>query len=521
MRAVDVASVRMLDRLTMESIGGDGGVLMDRAGLGLARELRRMLGLRGTAGASVVWLAGRGNNGGDVFAGARWLAPHVASQVVLLAGDVSDVKGDAATHYERLPASVKVVALPTRRDWEQYGRAWCGAPDLVVDGLLGTGVKGAARGQVAAAIEFVNELGRTVPVVAIDIPSGMNGDSGEVAGPAVRADMTVTMGVPKAGMLNPQAKLMTGSVRVLDIGYGAARMAAQESRGEVITAYDVREWLGRRDVASHKGRFGHVLVVGGARGFAGAVGMAAAAAGRVGSGLVSVLTASSVADRVAVMCPEAMVHGGVETARGTLGARAYDDLMERGAVDYDAVVLGPGLTQEVEGAALIERVLKTTSSAVVLDADALNLVASGQVGGPGGRAGVVMTPHPGEAGRLLGRSVADVEQDRVRSCGELALRYGATVVLKGAASLVADETRMMINLSGNAGMATGGMGDVLAGMIGGLLAQGMACLPATAAAVHWHGRAGDDEAMRRSQAGVLAMDLLSRLPVVQRDMCGR
>jgi NAD(P)H-hydrate epimerase len=358
-------------------------------------------------------------------------------------------------------------------------------------------------------------------VISIDVPSGMNSDTGEAPGGAVVADITATMGLPKTGLLTPAALEYVGNVEVVDIGIPWELVEEIECDWELIAPQDLRGFMPRRPRAAHKGDYGHVLAVAGAPGYAGAAAMAARAAVRSGAGLVSVLTPASVASVVAGLAPEAMVHAGACDAQGCLAANALDE-WGRELSDFDAVLAGPGLTAGAATRAVLEALLEKSAGPLVVDADALNVCAGDPEVLASRKIPIVITPHPGELARLLSCSPPDVQHDRAGMARRAAEATGATVVLKGAGTLVTENGRRMhINLSGNPGMAAGGTGDVLSGLLAGLLAQRIAPFDAARMAVHVHGRAGDNAAWRASQAGLAATDLIEEIPHVLRDMLMR
>lgn len=520
MRAVTAARMRELDRRTIEECGVPGAVLMERAGRAVADEVVELVTARGRPpGGRVAVVAGKGNNGGDAFVAARLLGEWGWPAVVFLAGRFDEVQGDALAHLLRMMASGAPVC-------ERAGESdWAGAPDdgpwmAVVDGVLGTGVRGAAEGVPAAAIAWINRAGFRAPVVAIDIPSGLNADTGVAAGVVVRADRTVTMGLPKAGCLEPAALEWVGSLSVADIGIPAALIEALPCERELVAGDEVARLLPGRPRAAHKGDYGHVLIMSGAAGFSGAVALAARAALRSGAGLVSALVPRGIAATVAALVPEAMVHAAEETAGGSLASAAWDR-WSAGAMRFTSVLMGPGMTPGPDSKSLVRAMLRQSSAPVVLDADALNAFA-GEAESLRARAPVVVTPHPGEMGRLIGWRTEAVQADRLRAASEAAERTGAVVVLKGAGTVVHARGRApCVNLTGNPGMATGGSGDVLAGLLAGLLAQGLDPWDAARAAVYIHGRAGDRAAAARSMAAMTAGDIIDALPAELRQLSGR
>ncbi|MDI6774340.1 MAG: NAD(P)H-hydrate dehydratase [Verrucomicrobiota bacterium] len=520
MKTVTSEQMRELDRRTIEEAGIPGEALMERAGQGVAAAVHRIASLAGDRAPVVRLAAGQGNNGGDAFVAALCLKEAGFRVRVWLAGEASAVTGDALTWVRRMrDRGIPLTERPTEEAWEAAAAEIEREYGIVVDGVLGTGIAGAARGVAAGAIRCMNRLGERSPVVAIDIPSGMDADTGKAAGEAVRADLTVTMGLPKRGLTIPG---FVGSVEVVDIGIPESYVQDLPCDLELVALDDARRVIGRRAQAAHKCDRGHVLIVAGASGFAGAAGLAARAALRSGVGLVSVLTPQAVAAAVAGMAPEAMVHGGAQTDAGSLRADCLE-VWGRDLGVFDAVLIGPGLTPSEQSRSIVEAALRRVRNRLLLDADALN-VCAGRTEKTIARAAcpVVLTPHPGEMARLLGGTAAEVQADRSGSAGRAAAVSRAVVVLKGAGTVIAMAGRApAVNMTGNPGMASGGMGDALAGLIAGLLAQGIEPFDAACAGAWLHGRAGDDAAWRRAQAGLTASDVIEELPSVWREVAGR
>jgi len=529
MQAVTAERMRWMDRETIASGVASGIELMDRAGYGLARGIRRLCAVRGLAHPAIRMVAGKGNNGGDVFAAAYHLYRHFPDLEIVLVGDFGQLQGETRWHYERIHGQVACTSRADAADWRTF--AWHGGVDVVVDGLLGTGFRGTPREPVAGAIRAIHRARREgALVVAVDIPSGVCADSGVVSGEAIVADCTFTMGLPKYGMLQPAAVAFPGHVEVLDIGIPVEiaclagldqppQVAAAPEDGAVcpgpvqcVSGNDVRHWLVARSRDSHKGNYGRILIVGGAPGYSGAVALAARAACRSGAGLVHVLTPASVVERVAQYVPEAMVHAGARREDGGLAAAALHSLADPGI--FDVVLVGPGLTCHPEGEQLLEKILALPAPVVVVDADGLTLLARSRQRVLPRSAGVlVLTPHPGEAARMLDRDPAAVQQDRCAAIQSLTRQYDdAIVALKGAGTLLSRGGDVWVNLTGNPGLATGGTGDVLAGMVAGLAGQGLGGWEAACAAVHVHGVAGDLGAWAGSELGLTATGLLDMLP---------
>jgi NAD(P)H-hydrate epimerase len=523
MKLVTAAQMRELEHRTIREGGLTGEELMDRAGRGVADLVRHMSDITGTLNPCAMLFAGRGNNGGDAFAAARHLKDMGFDVWVWLAGMESEVEGDALKHLSALKSQdVAVEEMPTRESWESRLQNPAGA-DFLIDGLLGTGSSGAARGAVAAAIRYINRVANDAFVVSIDIPSGLDADTGIAEGDAVYADVTVTLGAPKIGLIAPGALEFAGGVEVTDIGIPAEWIRELPSCGELELIYsmELKRLFPRRVRSSHKGTYGHVLLIGGATGTAGAIALAARAAARSGVGLTTALVPECIRSTVATASLETMVYGGPFTEAGSLSASAWDAWAER-LEDFDAILVGPGLSNHTESRTLVRRILSDCRVPLVLDADGLNAMAGHAELIDRARCPVLLTPHPGELARLIGRDPSDIQSDRLAAARETVNRTGAILALKGAGTLVtARERSAFINLTGNPGMATGGCGDVLAGLMTGLVGQGIEPFEACKAAVFLHGRAGDMAAWRVSQIGMTASDLVNDIPFVFRELTWR
>ncbi|MBA4388053.1 MAG: bifunctional ADP-dependent NAD(P)H-hydrate dehydratase/NAD(P)H-hydrate epimerase [Verrucomicrobia bacterium] len=523
MKLVTSKQMRELDRETIAGFGVSGEELMDRAGLGVAKTVEQLAKVSGLGhNCPVLLFAGRGNNGGDTFAAARHLKQHGFNPEVWLTMESKTVSGDSMKHFGKMMAEkVKMQELPGIRDWDDAMTAKCISGGILVDGILGTGTSGPARGPVAGAIQFINKLAGENLVVAIDVPSGLDPDTGLSEGGAVFADVTVTMGLPKTGLIEPAAIEYVGAIDLVDIGIPHELLDKVESDRELVTASDLRGLLKRRARNSHKGTYGHILIIGGAAGYAGAVSLAARAAVRSGVGLVTVLTPKSVAPVVAGCVPEAMVHSASEVQAGSFTFDCLDK-WGRDINDFDAVLIGPGMTTQDQVKLLVHRILKTCRKPLVMDADALNVCVGSvdllqKVAGP-----VVITPHPGEMARLLNWTVEQVQANRFHTATTARDFTGATVVLKGAGTIIASrEKPLNVSLAGNPGMAKGGMGDVLGGVIVGLVGQGLELFDAARTGVYLHNRAADNVALRSSQSGMNAGDVANELANVFREITAR
>jgi ADP-dependent NAD(P)H-hydrate dehydratase / NAD(P)H-hydrate epimerase len=470
--------VRAMDRFAIDTLGIPGIDLMQRAGEAAFRILRA----HWSGAQRVAVVCGAGNNGGDGY-----VVAHLAKEAGL------DVRIFSLVPVERLRGD----ALTVCRSWQaaggaiqEYGGEGFEEFDLVVDALLGTGLDRPVSGRYGTAIEAVNRFHG--PALALDIPSGLHADTGSRLGCAVEADHTVTFIGLKQGLFTGDGPECCGTISFSSLGVPPEVQSSQQPSALLSTRPD--SVFAPRRRSAHKGHFGHVLVIGGDAGFSGAARLAAEAAARVGAGLVSVATRAAHAALINLTRPEIMSRG-IETAK------ELDALRRRASV----VAVGPGLGQSPWAIELFKAACECDLPMVV-DADALNLLANN----PAFRANWVLTPHPGEAARLLQTSAAEIQRDRFAAVRALQERYGGVCVLKGAGSLTFDSTVTTVNTTGNPGMASGGMGDVLSGVAAGLIAQGLDPADAARAAVALHGAAADRAAID-GERGMLAGDLMQHL----------
>ena len=499
------AEMQAIDRLTIER-GTAGDTLMERAGIAAAdvlverfpRALRR----------GVVVVAGKGNNGGDGLVIARHLRRRRIAVQVFLAAPADGFAGDARTNlrrWQRLRGRVDEIAGDTAALAAAASRA-----GVVVDALFGTGLRGTLDEHAQAIVETMNAS--PSPIFAVDLPSGLDADTGAPLGSAVQATLTVTFAYPKVGLLLFPGAELGGEVVVADIGVDPAAVAESRPRQRLLTDEAVARALPTRDRDSHKGTYGHVLVLAGAVGKTGAALLCGRAALRAGAGLATIASPAPDLGAMLTHTAELMTEplpGDEGGWRFSTGDRArFLRLFDA----KSAVVLGPGIGVTPATRALVEWLIASSPVPMVIDADGLNCLA-GQIGWLRKSAQpIILTPHPGEMARLAGCSTADVQADRVGAARRLAESHGVTVVLKGARTVIAAATGMVsINATGNPGMASGGMGDALAGITASLLAQGLSPEESAEAAVFWHGAAADRVAGRRGEAGLLASDLIEEL----------
>ncbi len=507
MRVLNTQQMREADRRTIDEVGIPAIVLMENAGRQAVAAMEAAYEELPTMHVGVV--SGRGNNGGDGFVVARTLIQRGIETSVFLLGSVAEVRGDARTNLEVLGRiGLTVVEITNAQEWELHFSEMSRC-DLLVDAILGTGFRGQLNGLLETVVADLNGLG--VPIVAIDLPTGLSADTPQVEGEAIEASMTITLAAPKIPLILPPADTYSGDLVIADIGIPLPILDDVEGPYiELLTRERMRELVPARTADSHKGDFGRVLVIAGSVGRTGAAHLAAIGALRSGAGLVTVATPRSCLPIVAAMAPEYMTEGLEETAAGTVDFAALDRVLDFKA---DVIAVGPGLGQSPGTAAFVHGLVERAGVPLVLDADALNAF----IGDPErllGRDGVdvVITPHPGEMARLLNLSIEAVQHDRLQHATEFASSHRVHVVLKGHRTIIAGpENRAFINLTGNAGMATGGTGDLLTGMIAAWFGQLLDAEAACKLAVYLHGTAGDLAEADEGDVALVAGDLAARL----------
>jgi len=522
MRVLTSEQMREHDRHVIEQVGLPGAVLMENAGAAVARVIAQTYGA--LAGVPVALFCGGGNNGGDGFVVARRLALLGARPTVYFFGKEESLKADAATHLQvvrRMGLPVVVGADPQQLTLDPHTA-------LAVDALLGTGSKGAPREPIRGAIVTMNRLG--CPIYAVDIPSGIDSDTGAVPAEAVRATHTITLACPKIGLFLFPAADYVGQLHVSDIGFCwdtlglpyLGRLFAPKASSVATTV------CGPRHPNANKGHFGHVGIVAGSQGMVGAPALVARAAQRAGAGLVTVLAPRCIQPVLAAKLDEQMTLP-LADAEGALTEEALSDIL-RFAQKATLFCIGPGLTTHPQTVALVQHLLGVLHKPIVLDADGLNALAQNPdcLRERPEEAPLILTPHPGEAARLLGTTTSEIESDRVGAVKLLASRFRAIALLKGRYTLVATPSgTLSVNTTGNPGMATGGSGDSLTGILGGILAQALAqernktdirgrvdvLAEAVALATYLHGLAGDLACRTLGEAALTAGDIIQHLPM--------
>ncbi len=506
MKVISAETMRNAERLAIEKFGIPGLALMEAAGRNCAEVILSEYGREKSC--RTVVIAGKGNNGGDGYVIARHLREHGWPVKVFVIARSEEIVGDAAVNLALLdPETVTFCAGPG--DLQSHADE-LGKTDLLIDAIFGIGLRSGVCGMYAEAVDLLNSSG--MPVVAVDIPSGVDSTTGSLLGVAVRADMTVTFAFAKTGhILYPGAEC-TGRLKIVDIGFPDEINATVEGC-EFIDDDAIRPVLRKRDRCAHKGDYGHCLILAGSTGKTGAASLAANSAVRSGSGLVTLAVPASLNPILEVKTTEAMTLPLEDFGKGYFGGGLSVQVM-RALAGKDAVALGPGIAWNPETAGLIRQLVGEISVPMVIDADGLNAVSEDVTVLLGKKSEcVILTPHPGEMSRLSGMSIAEIETDRIAAARNFAVKYGVYVVLKGARSVISSpDGRIAINGSGNPGMASGGMGDVLTGIIVSLLGQRYPAFEACRIGVFLHGYAADLVANDKGEIGISAVDVQERLP---------
>ena len=508
MYLVTAGEMQQMDKETIDNMGIPGRILMENAGAGAFRFMDRVF--PDLAEKSVGVVAGRGNNGGDGFVMARHLYQKGISVKVYLLSEKGRIQGDARANLNILdPLGVPVVDVPDVVAFKKQ-KAAMRRHDVWVDSIFGTGLNSDVRGHYKEVILFLNALGK--PVFAVDIPSGLNADNGQVCGVCIQAQATATFAFPKIGHVVYPGAAYTGKLDIIDIGIPGQVADSVRPHQFVLEKEALRDVIQERDPNTHKGRTGHLLVVAGSPGKSGAAAMTATAAMRAGAGLVTLGVPRSLNPVLESQVTEVMTYALPETTDHMLDNSALGALQEL-LTGKTCLAIGPGIGTTEETKQLLFQLLEKIAMPVVIDADGLNLLSAKPGVLRSMKIPVILTPHPGEMGRLCGLLPGSVQKDRVGRARHLATAYRAHVVLKGARTVMAHpDGRVYVNLTGNPGMASGGMGDVLTGVIAGFVAQGYAPEDAIHLGVFLHGAAADHLSVHEGPFGYLATDVMKRLP---------
>lgn len=513
MKVATAEEMREIDRIAMESYGIPEVVLMENAGAEAAKAVLALC--VGREGVKVSVFAGVGNNGGDAFVAARHLDSHGIKCKVYIIGDAERIQGAAKINLDILQnLNLDILQVASQRDWDKVKIALAFS-DILVDGLLGTGFHGVLREEMEQVIQMINEARKKV--VAIDLPSGVDANTGSVSCTAVRASQTVSFGLRKIGLLLYPGAKFAGRIEVAGIGLPKILLADEHIKQNMIHTTMVKQLLIERQPDVHKGSCGKVLIVAGSNGMTGAAVLAAQAALRSGAGSVTLAIAESLQDIVAAKLTEVMTQPLPEIHKGVIGMSALPVLLEL-AEAHHVVEIGSGLGRDPETQKLVCGFIAQTDKQLIVDADAIYALQENRAQLRNAKVMPVLTPHLGEMARLLGQTVQEVQENLVETARSSAQALHAVIVLKSARTIVAyPEGDVYINVRGNAGMATAGSGDVLAGVISGLFAQGLLSYSAATVGVYLHALAGD-LAAERGMIGLTAGDIAKMLPVARRQI---
>lgn len=503
MKVVTAQEMRDIDRITIKEYGIPGLVLMARAGLAVASRVRELYPEKKTT-----VICGGGNNGGDGLVAARELFNRGFKVNVLMFAKKNSLSPDCNAQYQiARKTGVPIEFRKTLKGSDLHGA-------VIIDAVFGTGLSRHVEGNIAGVFAHLNKSG--APVISVDIPSGISSDTGEILGDAVRADCTVTFGLPKRGhFLYPGADY-TGRLFVEDIGFPWNLINSDELRLESLDGETVSRLLPARQKDSHKGDYGHVLVVAGSKGKTGAALMAANACLRSGAGLVTLAAPESLADIFQSRATEEMIIPLPDDGSGMLAFEAADEILKFAFERADVIAVGPGIGVSVDTGKIISELVLKSTIPLVIDADGINSLGGESRILRKAKSPVILTPHPGEMARLLkvteyGRR--DIAKDRINAALSFSKQTGAYLILKGAPTIIASpEGNAFINTTGNPGMATAGSGDVLTGIIASLLGQGINPLEASVSGVFIHGLAGDIAAQKTGEHSLIASDIIRHLP---------
>lgn len=503
---VTPTEMQEIDRKTIRDFGVSGENLMERAGKAVFDLINSTL--PDYRNQNVFIFCGKGNNGGDGFVIARYLREGGANPKIFVTGSLTDIKNDARIHFDKLNvAGAQPVFISEGYDFSHE------CPGIIIDAILGTGTRGSLDGELLEIVNRINtwrELQGSF-VLSVDIPSGLNGETGLVENTAVHAHATVTMGLPKCGLLFGNGKLYTGNLHVADIGF-----PDELTRGDnfaLIEKNDIKRLLKPRKHDAYKYDFGKVLIIAGSQGMSGAAFLTAKSALRMGAGLVKVAIPEGVAHVIENSLPEAMTLRMKETKKGSLAYRNKDRLLEY--VDWaDVVAIGPGISQNKETTRLILELVEKLKRPAVIDADAIVALTGKSTLISSVKSEFVFTPHIGEFAALSGVLKENVLADRVVHVKTFSRKLNKTILLKGSPTIIgASDGRLFVSNTGNPGMATAGSGDVLTGIIAGLLAQRLNAEEAACSGAYIHGLAGDMAKLRKTEIGLIASDIIDMIPV--------
>lgn len=514
MKIVKPEQMGEIDKFTINEIGIPGIVLMENAAVAVVNEILGML--PDLCGKRVVVLAGKGNNGGDALAVARHLYNKGIDIKTYLLAKKDEIKGDAATNLKILDnMGVGVIEFVSEEQFPEFENVLLRS-DLVVDGIFGTGLKGIVKGIPARLIDIVNSSSKKV--VSIDIPSGINGENGRVMGCCIRASRTVTLALPKIGLLVHPGCEYTGNITVADIGIPQKAIDNFGINTFILSRHEVSSMIPVRNRDANKGSFGRVFIISGSTGMTGAGCLTAKAARRSGAGLVYLGVPLGLWHIYASSTTEAITVPLDDDGTGRL-SHSLIDKIDTFIQKKDVIAMGPGLSVNNAIIKIVESIIEKAQVPLVIDADALNAISTDVSVLKKLKVPAVITPHPGEMSRLTGIDIADIQKNRLEVAREFAAKWNVVTVLKGSKTVVANpDGTLFLNTTGNPGMATAGSGDVLTGIIAGLIGQGMKAEDAAVAGVYLHGFAGDEACSKKGECGMIAGDIIEELPGVLKSL---
>ncbi|CCK79253.1 bifunctional ADP-dependent NAD(P)H-hydrate dehydratase/NAD(P)H-hydrate epimerase [Desulfobacula toluolica] len=510
---VTANQMRDMDKQTIESFGIPGRVLMENAGKGAFDFLLKKF--KNLTAKKIAVMAGRGNNGGDGFVIARYLMEKKIAVTIFLLSSKKKVTGDAKANMDlaqklcNLSQTCSIVEIPDAEAFEAQ-RVKILHHDFFIDAILGTGLNSDVRGFFKDAIEVMNTSSK--PIFSVDIPSGLHSDTGQPLGASVKADATATFALAKPGHVLYPGNVYTGDLKVIDIGIPNFIAQEQSIQLSLIEKKEVAACFTPRKFQSHKGSFGHLLVIAGSVGKTGAAALCANAAMRCGTGLVTLGVAQSLNQNIETLVAEPMTHPLPEQDKGFLSDHCFDEIQTL-LKGKQALAIGPGIGTRAGTKQLVKKLIQTSQVPLIIDADAINCIADDSNILKQKKVPAILTPHPGEMARLCKASPSDIQADRIGTASRFASEFNTILILKGAQTIVSfPDGRSCICPTGNPGMASGGMGDVLTGMIAGFCAQGFSPENASLAGVYIHGLCADTLCRDMGGFGFIATDIIQTIP---------
>lgn len=499
---VTASEMKEIDRKAAEVFGTPHLDLMENAGKGLAKVIQKQY----PETKRVAIFCGKGNNGGDGLVAARYLSGK-ANVVVFLLCSKDEMSPNAKVNLDKFKGKLFEI---TEEEELKKTISGAGKADIIVDAIVGTGLKSQLSATYRTAVEGINSLGKKV--ISVDMPSGIDSDTGQIMGAAVKANLTITFGIPKLGLYLFPGRNYAGKIEIIDIGFPEPLVSGEGLKSGIIERTDIAPLFPERQRDTHKGSYGHLLVVAGSRGKTGAAIMASTAAFRSGAGLVTLATSKNLLPIFEMMLTEVMTEPLSEAEKWSMGENAFGEILKM-AEDKSALAIGPGIVPTPIATKVLAGLIEELRQPIVIDAGGIDAIVANPDVLKRAKGVRIITPHPGEMGRLLDISPREVQLDRVGIARRFAQDNNVCVVLKGAHTVIAaPEGKVFINTTGNPGMATAGTGDVLTGMIGGLLAQGFKAEKAAMAAVYLHGLAGDMVKEEKGEYGIMATDLIEKIP---------